>query len=85
MSSQPSFESGSYDDTEIVTIYDDEGRSLDCYIENEIEYTNIIYVLLMPVDLAIIILKEQTKAYDATNELFVFLVLCTVKLKILVT
>ena len=62
MSSQPSFESGSYDDTEIVTIYDDEGRSLDCYIENEIEYTNIIYVLLMPVDLAIIILKEQTKS-----------------------
>ena len=44
MSSQSSFESGSYDDTEIVTIYDDEGRSLDCYIENEIEYTNIIYV-----------------------------------------
>ena len=68
MSSQPSFESGSYDDTEIVTIYDDEGRSLDCYIENEIEYTNIIYVLLMPVDLAIIILKEQTPEHQNIEE-----------------
>ena len=58
MSSQFYSESGSYDDTEIVTIYDDEERSLDCYIENEIEYTNQVYVLLIPVNLAIIILKE---------------------------
>ena len=59
MSSQFYSESGSYDDAEIVTIYDDEGRSLDCYIENEVEYTNNVYVLLMPIDLAIVILKEQ--------------------------
>ena len=63
-SSQFSSESGSYDDTEIVTIYDDEGRSLDCYVENEIEYNNSVYVLLMPIDLAIVILKEQTKDDD---------------------
>ena len=68
MSSQFYSESGSYDDTEIITIYDDEGRSLDCYIENEIEYTNTIYVLLMPVDLAIIILKEQALDHQDLEE-----------------
>lgn len=57
-------ESGQYDDTEIVTIYDDEGRSLDCYVENEIEYDGKIYVLLMPVDLAIVILTEEIDSDD---------------------
>ena len=64
MSSQFYSESGSYDDTEIVTIYDEEGRSLDCYIENELEYTNKVYTLLMPIDLAIVILKEQNHEHQ---------------------
>ncbi len=68
MSSQFYSESGSYDDTEMVTIYDSEGRSLDCYVENEIEYTNTVYSLLMPVDLAIIILKEQTPQHQNIEE-----------------
>jgi len=59
-----SSESGQYDDTEIVTIFDDEGRSLDCYIENEIEYDGRIYVLLMPIDLAIVILTEEIDSDD---------------------
>lgn len=58
-SSQFSSESGQYDDTEIVTIYDEEGRSLSCYVENEIEYDGKPYVLLMPIDLAIVILTEE--------------------------
>jgi len=58
-SSQFSSESGQYDDTEIVTIYDEEGRSLSCYVENEIEYDGKAYVLLMPIDLAIVILTEE--------------------------
>lgn len=58
-SSQFSSESGQYDDTEIVTIYDEEGRSLCCYVENEIEYDGKAYVLLMPIDLAIVILTEE--------------------------
>lgn len=57
-------ESGQYDDVEIVTIVDHEGRSLDCYIENEIEYDGRIYVLLMPVDLAIVILTEEIDSND---------------------
>lgn len=64
MSSQFYSDSGSYDDTEIVTIYDDEGRSLDCYVENEIEYTDKVYVLLIPLDLAIVILKEENSNAD---------------------
>ncbi|WP_017293490.1 DUF3727 domain-containing protein [Geminocystis herdmanii] len=58
-SSQFSSESGQYDDTEIVTIYDEEERSLSCYVENEIEYDGKAYVLLMPIDLAIVILTEE--------------------------
>lgn len=57
-------ESGQYDDTEIVTIFDDDGRSLDCYIENEIEYDGKVYVLLMPIDLAIVILTEEIDSED---------------------
>ncbi len=59
-----SSESGQYDDTEIVTIFDDEGRSLDCYIENEIEYDGKTYILLMPIDLAIVILTEEIDSDD---------------------
>lgn len=63
-SSQFSSEGGQYDDTEIVTIYDEEGRSLSCYVENEIEYDGKAYVLLMPIDLAIVILTEETNDDD---------------------
>lgn len=63
-SSQFSSESGQYDDNEIVTIYDEEGRSLDCYVENEIEYQGKTYVLLMPIDLTIVILTEESSNYD---------------------
>lgn len=63
-SSQFSSESGQYDDTEIVTIYDEEGRSLDCYVENEIEHQGKIYALLMPIDLTIVILTEETVDED---------------------
>ncbi|BAQ64376.1 DUF3727 domain-containing protein [Geminocystis sp. NIES-3709] len=63
-SSQFSSESGQYDDTEIVTIYDEEGRSLSCYVENEIEYDGKAYVLLMPIDLAIVILTEEISDDD---------------------
>jgi hypothetical protein len=63
-SSQFSSESGQYDDTEIVTIYDEEGRPLDCYVENEIDYQGKTYVLLMPIDLTIVILTEETSGDD---------------------
>ena len=72
MSSQFYSESGSYDDTEIVTIYDSEGRSLDCYVENEVEYNQKTYVLLMPIDLAIVILKEQNLEHVEETALYAY-------------
>ena len=65
--SQFSPESGQYDDSEMITIYDEEGRSLDCYIENAIEYKHKTYFLLMPIDLTIVILaEEQDSEYSET-------------------
>ncbi len=60
MSSPPFSQSGQYDDTEIITLYDEEKRPLECYIENAIEYNHKIYLLLMPIDLAIVILTEDS-------------------------
>lgn len=60
MSSPHFSQSGQYDDTEIITLYDEEKRPLECYIENAIEYKHKIYLLLMPIDLAIVILTEDS-------------------------
>jgi hypothetical protein len=57
--SQFSPESEQYDDSELVSIYDEQGRALDCYIENAIEYNRKTYLLLMPIDLTIVILTEE--------------------------
>lgn len=62
--SQFSPENGQYDDTEIVTLYDEEQKSLDCYIENTIEYNHKLYLLLMPIDLTIVILTEEADEED---------------------
>jgi hypothetical protein len=43
------------DDTEIVTLTDEYGRSLECYIENSLETGDKFYLLLMPVDIPIVI------------------------------
>lgn len=59
MSSNFSSESEQYDGTEIVTIRDEDGRCLDCYVENEVDYEGKNYVLLMPIDLTIMILTDD--------------------------
>jgi hypothetical protein len=43
------------DDADIVTLLDEEGRSLDCYIENGLETEGETYLLLMPVDIPVVI------------------------------
>ncbi len=61
-SSQVNPTNGQYDEpAEIVTIFDDKGRELDCYLENELQYDGNTYVLLMPVDVAIVIFTENVK------------------------
>ncbi|NJN73037.1 MAG: DUF3727 domain-containing protein [Limnothrix sp. RL_2_0] len=55
--SSPSFDSGrELDAQEIVTLADSTGRSLDCYVENELSDNGSEYYLLQPVDLPIVVL-----------------------------
>ncbi len=56
------------DAQEIVTLFDATGRSLDCYIENDVNVDGTTYYLLQPVDLPLVILAwdddEETEADD---------------------
>ncbi|WP_041765599.1 DUF3727 domain-containing protein [[Leptolyngbya] sp. PCC 7376] len=64
--SSPSFDSGrELDAQEIVTLTDSTGRSLDCYVENEVASDGVDYVLLQPVDLPIVILAWDDDEEDA--------------------
>ncbi|MBR8828494.1 MAG: DUF3727 domain-containing protein [Gomphosphaeria aponina SAG 52.96 = DSM 107014] len=56
------------DDLEKVTIFDDGGRSLDCYIENSLELNNATYLLLMPVDAPVVILAGEDDPDDEDEE-----------------
>ena len=65
--SSPSSDSGrELDAQEIVTLKDATGRSLDCYIENEVESDGTTYLLLQPVDLPVVILAWDDDA-DETD------------------
>ena len=46
-----------------VTLTDDEGRTLECYVENALEAEDGTYILLMPVNIAVVIL-----AWDGQSE-----------------
>jgi hypothetical protein len=51
------------DDIESVVLSDEEGRTLECYIENALEAKDGTYLLLMPMDTAVVIIewKEDKK------------------------
>lgn len=44
-------------DEETLTIVDDYGRSLPCYIEDSIEADNMTYLLLVPADIPVVIMS----------------------------
>lgn len=50
------------DDAEIVTLKDESGRSLECYIENALETEDVAYLLLMPIDTPVVILAWDDEA-----------------------
>lgn len=56
MSSSQFNQDNELDDVEKVTLKDEYGRSLECYIENSLETDDILYLLLMPVDIPVVIL-----------------------------
>lgn len=65
MSSFPFNQEQDSDEAEFVTLIDDEGRSLECYIENALETDDNTYLLLMPVDIpAVIIAWNGEEDYE---------------------
>ncbi|NJL83128.1 MAG: DUF3727 domain-containing protein [Chloroflexaceae bacterium] len=71
----PAFSDSSeqYDDLEIVTLTGDEGRSLDCYIENTVEVDGATFLLLLPVDSPIVLLAwdDNLEEEEASEAAFV--------------
>ncbi|MBJ7900478.1 MAG: DUF3727 domain-containing protein [Cyanobacteria bacterium RI_101] len=56
------------DEADSVTLQDDEGRTLDCYIENAIDLDDESYLLLMPVDVPVVVIawdEEEEEEEDA--------------------
>ena len=51
---------------ETLTIVDEDGRSLPCYIEQSLETDNSTYLLLVPVDIPVIIMSIN---HDSESEL----------------
>ena len=53
-----------YEDIDRVTLTDEKGLTLDCYIENAIEGNDGTYLLLMPVDIPVVILSWDGEEED---------------------
>jgi hypothetical protein len=56
------------DEADSVTLQDDDGRTLDCYIENAIDLDDESYLLLMPVDVPVVVIawdEEEEEEEDA--------------------
>lgn len=51
-------------DEETLTIVDDDGRSLPCYIEQSLEVDNMTYLLLVPVDIPVVIMSINNDRDD---------------------
>jgi hypothetical protein len=56
------------DDTESVTLTDEDGRSLECYVENSLEAEDDTYLLLMPTDTPIVIVAWDGDDDDDDRE-----------------
>ncbi|MGK7914473.1 MAG: DUF3727 domain-containing protein [Prochloraceae cyanobacterium] len=56
-------------DSESITLTDESGRSLECYVENSLETDDSTYLLLMPVDSPIVIIaaEEDTAEEDISE------------------
>ena len=52
-------------DEETLTIVDEDGRSLPCYIEQSLEVDLLTYLLLVPVDIPVIIMSINEDDEDA--------------------
>lgn len=71
MSSSQFSSTNERDDHDNSTLVDDFGRSLDCYIENSVEYQDALYLLLCPCDSPVIILKESEEDLESEETLII--------------
>ena len=64
--SSSKFNSEEHYEEETLTIVDDNGRSLSCYIEQSLEVDNMTYLLLVPADIPVVVMSINN---DSENEL----------------
>jgi hypothetical protein len=55
MSSSKLNPDSNFDEAERIVLQDEQGRSLECYIENTLETDDFVYLLLTPVDTPVVI------------------------------
>jgi hypothetical protein len=58
------------EEAEIVTLWDERGRSLDCYIENTYETDDLTYLLLVPVDTPVMVLAWDEESEEEESDAF---------------
>jgi len=56
------------EEADSVSLFDEKGRALDCYVENSIEVDDLNYLLLMPIDIPIVIIAWEEDAEDDDEE-----------------
>ncbi len=56
------------DEADSVSLFDEKGRTLDCYVENSIEVDDLNYLLLMPIDIPIVIIAWEEDSEDDDDE-----------------
>jgi hypothetical protein len=57
------------EEAESVTLVDDKGRPLDCYVENSLEMDDHTYLLLMPVDIPVVLIAWDEESGDEEEDL----------------
>ena len=57
------------EEAESVTLVDDKGRSLDCYVENSLEMDDHTYLLLMPVDIPVVLIAWDEESGEEEEDL----------------
>ncbi len=56
------------DESDSLTLKDDAGRALECYIESALEEGEFQYLLLMPVDIPVVIIAWEGREDDIEEE-----------------
>jgi Protein of unknown function (DUF3727)/Protein of unknown function (DUF1292) len=64
------FDENELEEADIITLWDEQGRSLDCYIENAYETDDLTYMLLIPVDTPVMILAWDEESEEEESDAF---------------